>query len=284
MQRTSFFKLTFRPDNENAGGSAICIHRDLLPEDAIVTHVVTCQGRDHLVNIRSGRHNLVNVNVHFQPELTLRQLRGRLSIIHGHRPAHTRGVGLFWAILTYVIRKKDDLMFGTKHSPMATRERLLCSILSFHTSFRLPNLIIPGETPRPLVSYALCQGLIVFLSIYLWLKHVISIALLMLLRISGRKLFRVTMLQYASSSRNLLIEDTRTNVKLGNLLKTALIRFPSSVLNSSDIATFLLALLVKTLKHVKLWSQPSLGRKQKKTLPWLDVGKANVPGATRNLC
>ena len=75
-------------------GSAICIHRDLLPEDAIVTHVVTCQGRDHLVNSRSGRHSLVIVNVHFEPELTLRQLRGRLSIIHPHWPAYPRGVGV----------------------------------------------------------------------------------------------------------------------------------------------------------------------------------------------
>ena len=48
--------------------------------------------------------------------------------------------------------------------------------------------------------------------IYLWLKHVISVALLVLLRTSERKLFRVTMLQYASLSRNLLIEETRTNV------------------------------------------------------------------------
>ena len=88
MERTSFFKLSrcwlrdFEslvplPDNENAGGSAICVDRDLLPEEAIATHVVTCQGRDHLVNIRSGRHNLVIVNVHFEPEHTLRQLRGR---------------------------------------------------------------------------------------------------------------------------------------------------------------------------------------------------------------
>ena len=50
---------TFLLDNENAGKPAICIHRDLLPEKAIVTHVVTCQGRDHLVNIRTGRHSLV---------------------------------------------------------------------------------------------------------------------------------------------------------------------------------------------------------------------------------
>ena len=61
-----------------------------------------------------------------------------------------------------MIRKKDDFMFGTKHSPMATRVRRLCSILSFHTSLRLPNLTTPKETPRPLVSCGLCQGLVVF--------------------------------------------------------------------------------------------------------------------------
>ena len=60
---------TFLPDNENAGGSAICIHRNLRSEGAIVTHVVTCQGRDHLMKIRSGQHSLVIVNVHFEPEL-----------------------------------------------------------------------------------------------------------------------------------------------------------------------------------------------------------------------
>ena len=56
---------TLIPENENAGGSAICIHRDLVPEEAIVTHLITCQGRDHLVNIQSGRHNFVFVNVYF---------------------------------------------------------------------------------------------------------------------------------------------------------------------------------------------------------------------------
>ena len=98
-------------------GSAICIHRGLLSEDAIVTHEVTSQGHDHLVSIRSWQHSLVIVNV--------------------------------------------------------------------HTSLRLPNLITPGEMPRPWVTYALCQGFIVFLSIFLWLRRVISTAHLMLLRISG---------------------------------------------------------------------------------------------------
>ena len=69
---------TFLPGNENAGGSAICIHKDLLPDDDVVTHVVTCQGRDHIVNIQSGCRSIVVVNVHFEPELTLRSLRESL--------------------------------------------------------------------------------------------------------------------------------------------------------------------------------------------------------------
>ena len=84
MERTSFFKLSscwlrdfdslahFLLTMENAGGSAVCIHRELLPQDAIVIHVVT----------RSGRHCLVLVNVHFEPDLTIRQLRGRLRLSH----------------------------------------------------------------------------------------------------------------------------------------------------------------------------------------------------------
>ena len=68
----------------------------------------------------------------------------------------------FGAILTCVFRKKDDQMSGTKHSPMATWVRRLCSILSFHTSLRLLNLITRGGTPQPFGSCALCRGLVVF--------------------------------------------------------------------------------------------------------------------------
>ena len=59
---------TFLPDNENAGAPAICIHRDLFREDAIVTHVVTSQGRDHFFfNFQCGRHSLVIASVHYEP-------------------------------------------------------------------------------------------------------------------------------------------------------------------------------------------------------------------------
>ena len=39
---------SFKPNNLNAGGSAACKQKNLLLEVAIVTHVVTCQGRDRL--------------------------------------------------------------------------------------------------------------------------------------------------------------------------------------------------------------------------------------------
>ena len=77
---------------------------------------------------------------------------------------------------------------------------------------------------------------------------------------------------------------TSRNRHLGTLMRCCGAWKPMEDLISSDSARFLLALLVKTLKHVKLRSPPSLGRKQKKTLLWLDVGMDNVLGATRNLC
>ena len=66
---------------------------------------------------------------------------------------------LFWVTSTSVIQKKDDLMSGTRHSPMVTRERLPCSTHFFHMTLKLLNLITRGGTPQPLESYALCQGL-----------------------------------------------------------------------------------------------------------------------------
>ena len=46
------------------------------------------------VSIQSGRHNLVIVNVHSEPELTLRQLRGRLHLIHPHWLSFPKGVDI----------------------------------------------------------------------------------------------------------------------------------------------------------------------------------------------
>ena len=57
------------------------------------------------MNLQSGRHNLVNVNVHFEPELSLRQLRDRLHLINTRTglliPIRW---ALFWVTSTSVIQ------------------------------------------------------------------------------------------------------------------------------------------------------------------------------------
>ena len=59
-----------------------------------MTHMITCQGRDHFVNVQYGRQILVIVNVHFEPELILRQLRERLRLINPHWPSYPNAVGI----------------------------------------------------------------------------------------------------------------------------------------------------------------------------------------------
>ena len=102
-------------------------------------HRITCQGRDHVVNVQHGRQSLVIANVHFEAELTLRRLRERLQLGN---------------------QKKEGLTYGTKHSPMVTRERTAIFHSFFHMFLRLLNLITLEGTPQPLGSYALYQGLI----------------------------------------------------------------------------------------------------------------------------
>ena len=84
---------TFIPNKKSAGGSAICIHKSLLPDGAIVTHVITCQVCDHIVTIHSGSSVLVVVHVHFEPDLTLRSLRERLCLITPHWPCYPGALG-----------------------------------------------------------------------------------------------------------------------------------------------------------------------------------------------
>ena len=151
MERTSISRLfrcwlrelcffgTFTPENEDAGGSAICIHSD-----------VACHGRDHLVNIQSGRHNLVIVNVHFEPELTLRQLRRRLHLIHPHWPSYPNGVGLI--LVDFNTCDPEEGRFNVWNQTFTDGDPRKTAMFHsfFHTSLRLLNLITREWTPQSL--------------------------------------------------------------------------------------------------------------------------------------
>ena len=196
---------TFFPEHETAGGSAFCIHRDLLPQEAIVTHLVTCHGRDHLVRIQTGRHNLVIVNVHFSPELTLRQLRDRLHLIHPHWPSYPNGVGIILSGFNICDPQEGRVNVWNQTVTNGDPRNTAMFHSFFHMFLRFVNLITRGGIPQPLGSYAFCQGLIV-LSIYLWLKHEIFTVTL-----TSSRTWEIGPF-YASSFKSQQIEDTRANV------------------------------------------------------------------------
>ena len=84
---------TFTPNNVNASGSVILVHKDLLPDHACVSHEITSQGRDHNVTIRSGEGVLVIVKVHFKHDLVVRDLRERLRQISLHWRRYPEALG-----------------------------------------------------------------------------------------------------------------------------------------------------------------------------------------------
>ena len=116
---------TFIPGNENAGGSAICIHKDLLTDKATVTHIVTCPGRDHIVSIQSERTKLVMAKFHFEPELTVRRLRERPRFIVPQWPSYPVVLALSLVTSISAIQKKEE---STRFSPIVILERPLLYI------------------------------------------------------------------------------------------------------------------------------------------------------------
>ena len=147
-----FFFCIFIPGNEDAGGSAICIHKDLLPEDAIVTQMITCQGRDHIGNVQSGRKNLVIVNVHFEQELALRRLRERLRLITPHWPSCPNAVGIILGNFSFCVLEEGR--FNVWNQTVTDGDPGKTAIFhSFSSMFsRLLNLKTRGGTPQPLGS------------------------------------------------------------------------------------------------------------------------------------
>ena len=104
---------TFINDKVNAGGSAIFIREDLPPDLAVVTHEITRQGRDHIVRIQSGESALVVINVHFEPDLTLRNLRERLRRIAFHWPRCPEGLGVI--IRDFKICEPEEGRFSVRN-------------------------------------------------------------------------------------------------------------------------------------------------------------------------
>ena len=94
----------------------------------------------------------------------MRQLRGRLRLIHPHWPAYPNGVGIISGDVN--ICDPEEGRFNVWNQTFTDGDpRKTAMLHSFFNMFlRLLNLITRRGTPQHLRSYALCQGLIVFLN------------------------------------------------------------------------------------------------------------------------
>ena len=148
------------------------------------------------MNIQSGRHNLDIANVHFEPELTMSQLRGRLHLIHPHWPSFPNGVGIILDDFNNCDPEEGRCHVWNQTFTDGDPRKTAVFHSFFHMFLRLLNLITREGTPQALGSYAPCQGLIVFFYTYLWLRRVIFAATPMSSRNWGIGPFRVITQQY----------------------------------------------------------------------------------------
>ena len=203
---------TFFPENENAGGSAVCIHKDLVPEEAIVTHFSYvsrprsyCPHTIWETKLSDRQRPFLNLNLHCGNYVAGCILFTRTGL---HIPME-------WALFLGDFNSCDPERgrFNVWNQTFTDGDpRKTAMLHSFFNMFlRLLNLISRRGTPQPLRSYALCQGLIVLKTIYLWVKHGMSTVTLTSSRTWKVGPFRVIMQQYASSIKSQQIEDTRAN-------------------------------------------------------------------------
>ena len=139
---TPLFRMigNFILDNVNAGGSAVLTRKNLLPEHPVVTHEITYQGRDHMVKVRSGESVLVVINVHFEPDLSLRNLRERLRRIVFHWPRKPEGFGIIIGDFNVCEHEEGSVMNQTFTEGDVGRTALFRTFFPYALEIAQPNL------------------------------------------------------------------------------------------------------------------------------------------------
>ena len=85
--------VTFTPSNVNSGRSVIFARFDILGTGTTIEHEDIFPGRDHLLRIRHLDCSCTVINLHYQPEGTLQELRRRLRAAAALWPTYTYGIG-----------------------------------------------------------------------------------------------------------------------------------------------------------------------------------------------
>ena len=94
LERATWEKIgTFTPGNVHSRGSVILIRKDILGPGTTIEHEEIFPGGDHLVRFRQLDCSCTVINLHYQPEGTLQELRQRLRAAAAMWPTYPDGVG-----------------------------------------------------------------------------------------------------------------------------------------------------------------------------------------------
>ena len=171
---------TLKPNNLNAGGSAICIHKKLFLDGAVISHVITCQGRDHIVSIHSGDSILVTVNVHFEPDLTLWGAFVNDYALFFHIGLVTLEHLVLW-LENVNICEPEQGRFNVLNQTFMDGDAGKTAVFScfFSHVFEIAQLDFTRKDVTVNGVIRTCPELTGYLLIFLWLRHVIFIGILM---------------------------------------------------------------------------------------------------------
>ena len=159
--------------------------------------------------IQSSDRNLVVVNVHFEPDLTLRDVRERQRLITPYWPLYPEAVGVITGDVNICEPVEGRFNVWNQIFTDGDAGRPLFSVPFSLMSSKSLSLTLQGEIQEPTVQYAHCPGLTEHLSISLWLKHATSTAILMYLRILENGPYRVTIQPYVSLFKNRQVGATK---------------------------------------------------------------------------
>ena len=84
---------TFTPGNVISGGSVILIRTQILGRGTSIEHEENFPGRDHVVRIRQLDCNCTIIELHYQPDGTLQELRQLLRAAAARWPTYPDGLG-----------------------------------------------------------------------------------------------------------------------------------------------------------------------------------------------
>ena len=147
--------------------------------------MVTYWGRDHIVPTQSNSRYLVLINIHFKPDLTLRNVRERPRLVSPHWAHHPEALGVI--MVDSNISDSEEGRVNTWNQTFTDGDagKLLFSVpfphvLEIAQRFTKKDSTADGTNTQ-------CPGLTTNLSTSLWLKHAISIAIFMCSRILGEQ-------------------------------------------------------------------------------------------------